>query len=56
MKKYDSILMILSLLAAIISAVDSLYQINVLGLAGTQWMLVALILAVYGIYVKMRMS
>jgi len=56
MKKYDGILIGLSILAAIISAIDSLYQTNVFGLAGTQWMLIALILAVYGIYAKMKMN
>lgn len=56
MKKYDGILIGLSIFAVIISAIDSLYQTNVFGLAGTQWMLIALILAVYGIYAKMKMS
>jgi hypothetical protein len=54
--KYEDILMGLSVLAVLISGYDSLYQTAVFGLAGTQWMLVALILAVYGIYVKMRMN
>lgn len=56
MKKYkhDDILMGLSVVAVLISGYDSLYQTDVFGLAGTQWMLIALILAVYGIYAKMR--
>lgn len=53
-KKHSDILMGLSVLAVLISGYDSLYQTNVFGLAGTQWMLIALILAVYGIYAKLR--
>ena len=55
-KKYSDILMGLSVLAVLISGYDSLYKTDVFGLAGTQWMLVALILAVYGVYVKLRME
>ncbi|MFZ2193828.1 MAG: hypothetical protein WAV31_06315 [Candidatus Moraniibacteriota bacterium] len=55
-KKYSDILMGLSVLAVLISGYDSLYKTDVFGLAGTQWMLVALILAVYGIYAKLRMK
>ncbi|MFA6160086.1 MAG: hypothetical protein WC678_03305 [Parcubacteria group bacterium] len=54
--KYEDILVGLSVLAVLISGYDSLYQTNVLNLAGTQWILIALVLAVYGIYVKMRMN
>jgi len=54
--KYEDILMGLSVLAVLVSGYDSLYKTDVLGLAGTQWMLIALVLAVYGIYVKMRMN
>ncbi|MFZ2188839.1 MAG: hypothetical protein WAV73_04720 [Candidatus Moraniibacteriota bacterium] len=55
-KKYSDILMGLSVLAVLISGFDSLYNTAVFGLAGTQWMMIALILAVYGIYAKMRMQ
>lgn len=54
--KYEDILVGLSVLAVLISGYDSLYQTNVLNLAGTQWMLIALVLGVYGIYAKMRMN
>ena len=54
--KYEDILMGLSVLAVLVSGYDSLYKTDVLGLAGTQWMLIALVLAVYGIYIKMRMN
>jgi len=56
MKKHSDILMGLSILAVIVSGYDSLGKTDVLGLAGTQWMLIALVLAVYGIYAKMRMN
>ncbi|MFZ2975542.1 MAG: hypothetical protein WA055_02870 [Candidatus Moraniibacteriota bacterium] len=56
MKNYSDILVGLSVLAVLISGYDSLYQTNVLNLAGTQWMLIALVLGVYGIYAKMRMN
>lgn len=55
-KNTHDILLGLSVLAVIISGYDSLYQTNVFGLAGTQWMLIAIILAIYGIYSKMRMN
>jgi hypothetical protein len=56
MKKYSEILMGLSVVAVLVSGYDSLYGTNVFGLAGTQWMLIALLLAVYGIYAKMRLQ
>ena len=56
MKKHSDILMGLSVLAVLISAYDSLYQADVFGLAGTQWMLIAVILALYGIYAKIRVN
>jgi len=52
--KMDSALITLSVIAAVISAYVSLAQADIFGLAGTQWMLVALVLGVYGIYAKMR--
>lgn len=54
--KCNDILVGLSVVAVLISGYDSLYKTDVLGLAGTQWMLIALILAVYGVYAKMRMN
>ncbi|MCX6761469.1 MAG: Phr family secreted Rap phosphatase inhibitor [Candidatus Moranbacteria bacterium] len=55
MKKHSDILMGLSVLAALVSGFNFLFKADIFGLAGTQWMLIALILAVYGIYVKLRM-
>lgn len=56
MKKYSEILMGLSVVALLVSGYDSLFGTDVLGLAGTQWMLIALLLAVYGIYAKLRLQ
>jgi hypothetical protein len=56
MKKYSEILMGLSVVALLVSGYDSLFGTNVFGLAGTQWMLIALLLAVYGIYAKLRLQ
>lgn len=54
--KCNDILIGLSVVAVLISGYDSLYRTDVFGLAGTQWMLIALVLAVYGVYAKMRMG
>lgn len=43
--------MILSIVALILAALVSVFKVN-LWLAGTQWILVAIALAVYGIYMK----
>ncbi|MFA4818094.1 MAG: hypothetical protein WC608_05270 [Parcubacteria group bacterium] len=40
----------LSLIAVILAAVDTLVGVDVLGLAGTQWILVGIVLAVYAVY------
>ena len=55
-KKHDNTLVWLSVIAAAISGYDSLAHADVFGLAGTQWMLVAIVLAIYAVYVKMRMA
>jgi hypothetical protein len=52
----NNALMVLSVLAALIAGYDSLSGSSVLTLAGTQWMLIAIILALYGIYAKIKMN
>lgn len=54
MKKHSDILMWLSVAAVVVSGYDSFFQTDVFGLAGTQWMLVAIIFGLYGIYLKIR--
>lgn len=54
--KANDILMAISVLAAVIAGYVSVAQSDVFGLAGTQWMLIAIVLAIYGIYVKMKMN
>ena len=53
-KKLPDILMGLSVVAIILAAFDFLSKGNVVGLAGTQWILIAIALAIYGMYAKMR--
>jgi len=51
-KMTSDILMGVSVLTVIISGYVSLSGKDVFGLAGTQWMLVAIVLAIYGLYTK----
>lgn len=53
-KKYSDMLMWVSVLAVVISGYVSLSQKELFGLAGTQWMLIAIVLGIYGIYAKMK--
>lgn len=48
----SDILMGVSVLTAVISGYVSFFGKDVFGLAGTQWMLVAIVLAIYGLYTK----
>ena len=40
--------MILSIIAAALAAGDTLFKVDILNLAGTQWMLIAIVLGVWG--------
>ena len=51
MKMKAKNLMIISVVAAILSAVVSAFDIE-LYLAGTQWMLIAIIFGIYALYAK----
>jgi hypothetical protein len=53
-KKASDILIILSVLTTAISGYVSLARVDVMNLAGTQWMLIAIVLGIYGLYAKMR--
>jgi len=44
-------LMIISVVAAIISALVSVFKIDIY-LAGTQWMLIAIVFGIYALYAK----
>ncbi len=52
MNKLADTLIILSAIAVILSGLVSLFQLN-LYLAGTQWILVAIALGIYGLFVKL---
>jgi hypothetical protein len=51
--KLAEIAMLLSVVAVLISGVVSFWQIT-FWLAGTQWILIGIVLGVYGIFLKMR--
>ena len=53
-KKHGEKLVWLSVVAVLISGYDSLTRSDVFGLAGTQWMLIAIVLGIYAVYVKLR--
>lgn len=40
----------LSVVAVVLAAVDTLAKIDVLGLAGTQWILIGIVLAIYAVF------
>jgi len=51
MKMKANALVMLSIVAAVLSAIQSIGKVE-LYLAGTQWMLVAIIFGIYALYVK----
>ncbi len=55
-KKVSDGLILLSAITAIIAGYVSLSQVNMFGLAGTQWMLIAIIFGIYGLYAKIRIA
>ena len=52
--KIDNYLIILSVAAVVVAAYVSFFKNDVFGLAGTQWILIAIVLGIYGMYAKMR--
>lgn len=55
-KKQGGFLIILSVIAVVISGYVSISQNSVLNLAGTQWMMIAIVLGIYGIYLNTKVS
>lgn len=53
-KKASDWLIAVSVLAAVVSGYVSLSQNDLFGLAGTQWILVAIVLGIYGLYAKVK--
>lgn len=51
-KNLGNILIVLSVAAVVISGYVNVTQNEVLKLAGTQWILIAIVLGIYGIYAK----
>ena len=52
MKNKDNILVGLSVLAVVLAGVDFIAKIDVLSLAGTQWILIGIVLGIYALYFK----
>jgi hypothetical protein len=49
-KIFVKIMMALSVVALILAAVATLFKYNAINLAGTQWILISIVLAVYATY------
>lgn len=47
--------MLLSVISVVLAGWVSFGQTDILGLAGTQWILIAITLGIYSIYVKLKM-
>lgn len=54
MKSISNILIALAVLTAVLAGVVSVFQINNWYLAGTQWMLISVILGIFAIYAEMK--
>lgn len=54
MKKVPDALVALSIVAVLVAAYDNLTKTDVINLAGTQWILIGIVLGVYAMYLKMR--
>lgn len=52
-KRKDDFFIVLSAVAVVLSGLVSLFNMQ-LWLAGTQWMLIAIVLGIYGLYMKNR--
>jgi hypothetical protein len=54
MKKMPDILVALSIVAVLVAAYDNLSKTDIMNLAGTQWILIGIVLGIYAMYLKMR--
>lgn len=54
MKNKSDVLVVLSIVAVVLAAVDFIAKMDVAGLAGTQWILIGIILAIYALYFKAK--
>lgn len=54
MKNKADILVGLSVVAVILAAVDFIVKTDVLKLAGTQWILIGVVLGIYALYFKTK--
>lgn len=54
MKKLPDVLASLSIVAVLLAGYVNLSKADVLSLAGTQWILIGIVLGIYAMYLKMR--
>lgn len=54
MKKLPDVLASLSIIAVLVAGYVNLSKTDVLSLAGTQWILIGIVLGIYAMYLKMR--
>ncbi len=52
MKSKSNILIWLSVAAVVVAAADFIFKTDVLSLAGTQWILIAIVFGIYALYTK----
>lgn len=52
--KWDEWIIWLSVLAVVLAAIDFVTRAALLNLAGTQWLLIAIALGIYSLYLKGR--
>ncbi|MDQ1283897.1 MAG: hypothetical protein QG620_245 [Patescibacteria group bacterium] len=55
-KKIADGLIAVSVATALISGYVSVFGSDVFNLAGTQWMMIAIVLGIYGLYAKLKMA
>lgn len=53
-KAVSNVLIALAVLSAIVAGIVSIFQIDNWYLAGTQWMLIAVILGIFAIYAELK--
>jgi hypothetical protein len=54
MKKYADALAALSVVAVLVAGYVNLSRVDVFKLAGTQWILIGIVLGIYAMYLRMR--
>lgn len=53
-KSISNVLIALAVLTAVVAGIVSIFQLNNWYLAGTQWMLISVILGIFAIYAELK--